>query len=183
MPLVRFVEDIYLPHLKSEKRASTYRGYRHIWNKDLKPRLQGGLVREIRTWDAEKLMRRIAAESDLSHSTLMHVKSVLSAIFAHAKRCGAINGVNPIQDVSIPKGRESEETYAYSLEEIYRMLDLLLDRQRPCSPRLLSPDFARENCGDCAGRTLRGMKCRLRTQFGIAMSAIPKRERRRRPYR
>ena len=52
MPLVRFVDDIYLPYVKSEKRASTYRGYRHIWNKDLKPRLQGVLVREIRTWDA-----------------------------------------------------------------------------------------------------------------------------------
>ncbi|MGC1649680.1 MAG: tyrosine-type recombinase/integrase [Candidatus Sulfotelmatobacter sp.] len=127
MPLVRFGDDIYLPYVKSQKRASTYRGYRHIWNKDLKPRLNGVLVREIRTWDAERLMRRIAAESDLSHSTLKHVKSVLSAIFAHAKRCGAINGVNPIQDVSIPKGRESEETYAYSLEEIYRMLDLLPD--------------------------------------------------------
>jgi integrase len=58
---------------------------------------------------------------------LKHVKSVLSAIFKHAKRTGAINGVNPIQDVSIPKARESEDTHAYSLMEIGRMLKLLSD--------------------------------------------------------
>ncbi len=51
----------------------------------------------------------------------------MSAIFKHAKRSGAINGVNPVQDVSIPKARESEDTYAYSLEEIYRMLSLFPD--------------------------------------------------------
>ena len=127
MPLVTFGEDIYLPHVKSQKRASTYKGYRNVWNKDLKPRLMGVLVREVRTWGAEKLMQQIAAESDLSHSTLKHIKSVLSGIFTHAIRCGAINGVNPIRDVSIPKGRESEDTHAYSLEEIYRMLDVLPD--------------------------------------------------------
>ena len=84
-------------------------------------------MREVRTWDVEKLLQRTASESDLSRATLKHVKSVLSAIFTHAKRCGAINGVNPVRDVSIPKGRESEDTYAYSLEEIFRMLDVLPD--------------------------------------------------------
>lgn len=127
MPLVTFVDDVYLPHVKSQKRASTHKGYQDIWEKHLKPRLQEVWVREVRTWDAERLLQRIAAESDLSRSTLKHIKSALSAIFTHAKRCGAINGVNPIQDVSIPKGRESEETYAYSLEEIYRMIALLAD--------------------------------------------------------
>jgi integrase len=127
MPLVTFVEDIYLPHVRAQKRASTYKGYRNIWNKDLKPRLDGVWVREVRTWEVEKLLQRTASESDLSRATLKHIKSVLSAIFTHAKRCGAINGVNPVRDVSIPKGRESEDTYAYSLEEIFRMLDVLPD--------------------------------------------------------
>lgn len=127
MPVASFVDDIYLPHVKSQKRASTYKGYRNIWSKYLKPRLQGVWVRELRTWDVERLMQRIASESSLSRSTLKHIKSVLSAVFTHAKRCGAFNGVNPVRDVSIPKGRESEETYAYSLEEIHRMLDVLPD--------------------------------------------------------
>jgi len=148
MPLNTFVEDIYLPHVKSQKRASTYKGYRNIWNKDLKPRLQGVWVRELRTWDAEKLMQQIASESDLSHSTLKHVKSVLSAIFTHAKRCGAINGVNPVRDVSIPQGRQSEETYAYSLEEIYRMLDLLQD---PAATVLATAAFTGLRKGELRG--------------------------------
>jgi integrase len=148
MPVVRFVDDIYLPHVKSQKRASTYKGYRNIWNKYLKPRLQGVWVRDLRTWDAENLLQRIAAESVLSRSTLKHIKSVLSAIFTHAKRCGAINGVNPVRDVSIPKGRDSEETYAYSLEEIYRMLDVLPD---PAATAIAAAAFTGLRKGEVRG--------------------------------
>ena len=32
---------------------------------------------------------------------------------------------NPIQDVSVPRGTETKETYAYSLEEILEMLTVL----------------------------------------------------------
>lgn len=127
MPLVSFVEDLYLPHVKSQNRASTLKGYRDIWHNHIKPKVGEMRVREFRTWDVERLLRRIAQESDLSRASLKHVKSVLSAIFKHAKRNGAINGVNPVQDVSIPKARESEDTYAYSLEEIGWMLKLLSD--------------------------------------------------------
>lgn len=127
MPLVSFVEDLYLPHVESQNRASTYKGYRDIWRNHIKPRVGEMRVRDFRTWDGERLLKRIAEESDLSRASLKHVKSVLSAIFKHAKRTGAINGVNPVQDVSIPKARESEDTYAYSLEQIGRMLKLLSD--------------------------------------------------------
>ncbi len=127
MPLARFVEDVYLPHVQSQKRASTYKGYRDIWRNHIKPNIGDVWVWDFRTWDGEKLLQRVADNSDLTRSSLKHVKSVLSAIFKHAKRCGAINGVNPIQDVSIPRARESEDTYAYSLEEIFRMLRLLPD--------------------------------------------------------
>jgi hypothetical protein len=80
-------------------------------------------VRDFRPWDGERLLKRIAEESDFSRASLKHVKSVLSAIFKHTKRTGAINGVNPVQDVSIPKARDSEDTHAYSLDEIFRMLN------------------------------------------------------------
>ncbi len=36
-----------------------------------------------------------------------------------------MDGVNPIQDVSVPRGTETKETYAYSLEEILQMLTVL----------------------------------------------------------
>ncbi len=49
----------------------------------------------------------------------------MSGVLKQAKRIGAINGVNPMQDVSIPKARPGGETYAYSLEEIFRMISVL----------------------------------------------------------
>ncbi|HWX94055.1 MAG TPA: tyrosine-type recombinase/integrase [Terriglobales bacterium] len=126
MPLVRFVENIYLPHAKTQRRASTFNGYGHVWEKHLKPRIADVRVRDFRTWDGERLLQEIATESSLSRATLKQIKSLLSAIFKHAKRCGAINGVNPMQDVSIPGNAKGPgETFAYSLEEIQRMLTLL----------------------------------------------------------
>ena len=127
MPMVSFVEEVYLQHVESQNRASTLKGYRDIWRNHIKPRVGEMRVRDFRTWDGEKLLKRIAEESSLSRASLKHVKSVLSAIFKHAKRSGAINGVNPVQDVSIPKARESEDTHAYSPEEIFRMLKLFPD--------------------------------------------------------
>jgi len=38
---------------------------------------------------------------------------------------GVITGSNPISPISIPRGRQSSETYAYSLEEIEQILDVL----------------------------------------------------------
>lgn len=66
-------------------------------------------------------MQEIARQNDLSRDTLKQLKSLLSAIFKHAKRQGFIDGVNPMQDVSIPKARKSAPTYAYSLDEINRI--------------------------------------------------------------
>jgi integrase len=53
------------------------------------------------------------------------MKALLSAIFKHAKRQGVLDCINPMQDVSIPKGKETKDTYAYSLEEELAMLNVL----------------------------------------------------------
>jgi len=42
------------------------------------------------------MLKAIAAEHDLCKTTLQHIKSVLSAIFTHAKNEGAFDGVNPV---------------------------------------------------------------------------------------
>lgn len=121
----RFVEETYLPYVSREKRSSTARGYRQIWKRYLKPRCGHLRLREFRTADGERLMSEIARQHDLSRCSLGHVKNLLSGIFKYAKRLGAVDGVNPVQDVSIPKGRPGVETYAYSLEEIVRMISVL----------------------------------------------------------
>lgn len=72
------------------------------------------------------MLRAIAEDHDLSKTTLQHIKSVLSAIFTHAKNEGAFDGVNPIQDARIPRNaRGPGETFAYNLTQIRRALDVL----------------------------------------------------------
>ena len=125
LSIERFVEETYLPYVSREKRSSTGRGYRQIWNRYLKPRCGCLRLRDFRTPDGERLMSEIARQNDLSRWTLRHIKAFLSGIFKYAKRMGAVDGVNPIQDVSIPRARPGAQTYAYSLEVITRMISVL----------------------------------------------------------
>jgi len=122
MTLERFVEKVYLPHVAAQKRPSTYCGYKNLWEEYLKPRCGNLRLPGFRTCHG---MAEIARQKPLSRNTLKHIKSLLSGIFKHAKRQGAIDGVNPIQDISIPRGTESHDTYTYSLEEIPQMLTVL----------------------------------------------------------
>jgi integrase len=78
----------------------------------------------------EQLLAQIAAQTSLGRSSLKHIKAFLSGVFKQAKRLGILDGINPIQDVSIPRTPEPEETYAYSLSEVTRMLSFLSEPER-----------------------------------------------------
>jgi integrase len=125
LTLDRFMEENYLRYVSSQKRPSTFTGYRNIWRCYLKQICGPVRLRDFRTMDGERILAEIAKQKNLGRNSLVHIKNLLSGAFKHAKRLGAINGVNPIQDVSIPKARPSAETYAYSLEEIFNMLSVL----------------------------------------------------------
>ncbi len=123
--LERFVEQNYLAYVTRQKRRSTLRGYRNMWKRYIKRRAGRLRLRDFRTSEGEGLLAEIARQHDLSRTTLRHIKGLLSGVFKHAKRLGVIQGVNPMQDVSIPRAREGRETQAYSLEEIVRMISIL----------------------------------------------------------
>jgi integrase len=126
--LVDFVERIYLPHVTEQLKPSTVSSYRWQWNSLLRDRIlaMGVRVRDFRTVDAEQLLQTIARENPaFAHTTLVRLKSLLSGIFTHALRMGVIAGSNPISPISIPRGSQSGQTYAYSLEEIEQILRLL----------------------------------------------------------
>jgi integrase len=93
-------------------------------------------------------MQEIARHSNINRTTLKHIKSLMSGIFKHAKRQGALNGVNPMQDVSIPKAPEGRETYAYSLEEITRMLMVVPE---PAATIIAAAAFTGARRGEIAG--------------------------------
>ena len=124
--LSEFAEQYYLPWVKSELRASTYKGYRDIWNLYLSERVGQIRMRRFRTVDASHMLRAIADDCSLTKTTLQHIKSVLSGIFTHAKNEGAYDGENPVEGARIPrKAREPGETYAYNLIQILRILEVL----------------------------------------------------------
>lgn len=91
----------------------------------LKARFGKKWLRDFRTVDGQRMLEDIARSTDLSRTTLAHLKSLMSGIFKHAKRQGALDGINPMQDVAVPKAREGNETFAYSLEQIMQMLAIL----------------------------------------------------------
>ncbi len=129
--LTTFVEQVYFPYAKTQKRASTTVTDRSRWKIHLRPRCGNTRLREFRTVTGEQLIADIARQNELSRATLKQFKSFLSAIFKHAKRLGLLDGENPMRDVSIPKSaRGKAVTFASSLEEIQGMLRILPEPSR-----------------------------------------------------
>ncbi len=125
--VVEFVEKIYLPeYVEKHLRAATQRQYKEVWKRYLSPRMGKLTLRDFRTVHGEQMLSRIAEQAKLGRSSLRHCKAFLSGAFKQAKRLGILDGLNPIQDVSIPRVPEPEqETYAYGLPEIKSMLTVL----------------------------------------------------------
>jgi len=125
--LIDFVEKVYFPMREKRLEGTTIKGYRDSWNCHIKSRVTGFRVRDFRTVDGENLMQDIEREhgNGLAHGTYKHIKVTLSAIFTNAKRIGVFDGANPMQGVSVPKGKKhGRKRQAYSLEEIEHHLDL-----------------------------------------------------------
>lgn len=131
-----FVTQVYLPFVKAQKRSTTSKGYREMWHNHLDVRCGNMMVRKVRTFDIQQWIESIANEARtrkgdlLRRNTLKRIKGFVSGIFSHAKRQGFFDGANPVEDTAIPPAPEREETYAYSLEEINRMLLLLPEPAR-----------------------------------------------------
>src|SRR5258708_32500095 len=88
-------------------------------------------LRNFRTVHGEQMLADIAAKAKLGRSSLRHCKAFLSGAFKQAKKLGILDGLNPIQDTSIPNVPEPEaDTYAYSLAEIKSMLAVLPEPAR-----------------------------------------------------
>jgi integrase len=146
--LGQFVAGTYLPYVKEHKRASTYKGYKDLWSNHLKHRCEGIRLREFRPVDGQRLLENIARETSLNKTSLKHIKGLMSGIFTHARQIGAIATANPMQGVSIPKARAAGETYAYSLEQIKKMLAAL---PKPAATVVATAAFAGLRYGELRG--------------------------------
>ncbi len=122
----QFVESIYLPYVSEQKRVSTSKNYKSKWHQYLKPYCSDWWMRDVRTCDAQRVLDAVARQhKNLGRSTLRHIKALLSGIFNFARQQGYFDGPNPVIGVAIPKAKAGGETYAYSLEEVTRMIMLL----------------------------------------------------------
>lgn len=146
MMLTQFVESKYLPFVQTHNRISTFHGYRNMWKGYLKPHGEISL-RDFRTADGEQILEAVARASDLT-STTLHVKAFMSGVFRYAKRLGVINSENPMRDVVIPKAKTAGDTYAYSLEEILQMLNVLPE---PAATIVAAASFTGARKGELRG--------------------------------
>jgi integrase len=131
MLVAEFVEKVYLPeYVEKQLRAATLKQYRDVWEDHVKARMGKLTLRGFRTVHGEQILAQIAAQTGLGRSSLKHIKAFLSGVFKQAKRIGILDGINPMQDTSIPRTPEPEDTYAHSLSEIKAMLAVLAEPAR-----------------------------------------------------
>lgn len=125
-----FIQHSYFPYAeqKSGLAPSTVFGYKHIFSKHLKPRLEATRLCDFRTATGQQLLDRIRHEAELSSTSLKHIKWFLVAALNYAKQTDALQcDGNPMEYTTVPKAEETPETTAYSLNEINMMLDTLSD--------------------------------------------------------
>jgi hypothetical protein len=87
-----FVEGVYFPRMKEQKRPSTYCGYGDIWQNHLKPRCADLWLREVRTCEVQQVLDDVAREGVLGCNSIKHLKVALSGLFKFAKQQGTCTG-------------------------------------------------------------------------------------------
>lgn len=146
-----FVNRVYLPFAKQQKRPSTYRGYSQMWSSYLKERCEDAWMREVKTHHVQSWLEEIGREHELSKTTLKHVKNFLSGVFRHAAQQGYFDGASPVKLAEIPAFAPSSlETEAYSLEEIAGMLKVLTE---PSATAVATAAFSGLRLGEMRGLT------------------------------
>ncbi len=149
MKIVDFVDCVYLPeHVTKNLRPASLKQYGDIWKNHLKPRMGNSTLRSFRTVDGETMLAHIGMQTKLGRASLRHCKAFLSGAFKTAKRLGILDGINPMADVSIPRVNEPDETHAYTLREVNRMLVVL---DEPARTVVLTAALAGLRKGEIAG--------------------------------
>lgn len=146
-----FVERLYFPFVREQKRPSTVNGYEQMWNRYVKPISQSAWLREIKTCHVQRWLETIAAEHGLCRTTLGHIKHFLSGIFRFAAQQDYFDSTrgNPVQLAAIPaKAPQGSEGVAYSLAEVSVMLKVLPE---PAATAVATAAFAGLRLGELRG--------------------------------
>jgi integrase len=113
------------------EREKMFTLHRHAFRAYLKLRVGNIRLRDFRTKDGQHLFERIAEDNpNLSHTTLMHTKALLSGVFNFARQEDALRGANPMQGVKAEGRRYRPHRHAYTLNDIFVMLPKLNEPAR-----------------------------------------------------
>jgi integrase len=109
-----FTEKQFFSHIEDKigqgyKKPSTLKFYKDVYNNHLKKSVGDIRLRDFNTLHAQELLDRIDREKDLSHKSLLRIKTGISAIFTFAKQRNILQGVNPVQGVKV-EGRKTKPT-------------------------------------------------------------------------
>jgi integrase len=124
MSVAEFWDKRYFPFVEAQKSPSTVSGYKNMWSRYLKGHMNLP-IRDFRTVNCQQVLEAVVAKHNVSNTTARHVKHLLGGLFRYAIQVGVLNGVNPVQAARIPKAKPGRKTYAYSLEQILKMLEIL----------------------------------------------------------
>jgi integrase len=123
-----FLEQVFLPFVKSTKKPSTYKSYSQMVGLAL-AHLGDIELRDFHTPEAQALLEDALGHKQRAHSTHRNLKAVLSAAFRFAKQKGAVVE-NPMRDTLPPRGLPAGDSHAYTLNEIHAMLAVLSEPAR-----------------------------------------------------
>jgi integrase len=125
-----FVEATYFPKQAEKLKPSTVFGYRHLYERHVKPNLNGESMRDFTLPVAQRLLDKIAAATPLSSASLRHIKWFLKAIFDVARMNGGYDPtlLNPFEEVEIPKSAKKKQPTRYAdLDTVLSMIDVLTE--------------------------------------------------------
>ena len=126
--VVDFMETTYFPKQTEKLKPSTLFGYRHLYDRHVKPQLDGESMRDFTLPVAQKFLDKVAAATPLSSTSLRHIKWFLKAAFDLARMEGAYDAasVNPFEEVKIPKSSKQRQPTRYAgLDTVLDMIDAL----------------------------------------------------------
>ena len=88
--ITQFVDSVYMPWVRANKRPATTKGYENIWKTHLKDHFGNLLLRDYQPSNATVFLTKLA-EKRMGLNSLNHVRALMSGIFKHAAALGYIN--------------------------------------------------------------------------------------------
>lgn len=131
LTLAEFFDKRYRPAREKKLRPSTLNSHCDVFTRHIKPSIGNIRMRDFHTKDAQHFFDNLAEDKpDLSHSSLLRMKAILSAVFTYARQEDVLRAANPIQGVKAEGRRYKPERIAYRLEDIQAMLAKLEEPAR-----------------------------------------------------